>query len=393
MRVVSSLASPSAAPRGNLSPLIPLSAPDLSADVLAGLARALASNWIAHVGPSVDAFEQELAAKVGATACLATNSGTAALHLALRVSEVEPGDVVLCSTLTFVASASPILYLGAEPVFVDCDESGNMSVRALERALSALRRAGRRVRAIVVVHLFGAPANMDAISELARQHHVVVIEDAAQALGATHRGRAVGTLGTLGIYSFAGNKIITTSTGGALLSQDAALIERARWLGTQARDAAVHYQHSQLGYNYRMSNVLAEIGRSQLRVLGQRVRARRLVFERYRSALADLPGVSWLPDAPYGLGNRWLSVALLAPGLFSPEQLVLKLREHGIEARPVFKPLHLQPLFAGREYYAHDGGSISDGLFRGGVCLPSSSQLSHADQQRVVDVLRAAFTS
>jgi pyridoxal phosphate-dependent aminotransferase EpsN len=373
-------------------PLIPLSAPDLSADVVDGLARALATNWIAHVGPNVDAFERELASTVGARASLATHSGTSALHLALRVSGVVAGDVVLCSTLTFVASACPILYLGAEPAFVDCDESGSMSAPALERALRVLQDARRRVSAIVVVHLFGQPANMDAILDIAQAFGVPVVEDAAQALGATHHGRAVGTLGSLGVYSFAGNKIITTSTGGALVSQDAALVERARWLGTQARDVAVHYEHSQLGYNYRMSNVLAELGRSQLRVLADRVQSRRAVFERYRTALADLDDVLWLPDTPYGRGNRWLSV-VLAPSRCSPEQLVAALAAQGIEARPVFKPLHRQPLFAGCAYHAHDGGSVSDRLFARGVCLPSSSNLTRADQRRVVGALRASFAT
>jgi pyridoxal phosphate-dependent aminotransferase EpsN len=373
--------------------MIPLSAPDLSPDVLAGLGRALADNWIAHVGPSVDAFERELASTVGAAGCFATNSGTAALHLALRVAGVGRGDIVLCSSLTFVASASPILYLGARPVFIDADETGSMSAWALERALHATRSRGERVKAIVVVHLFGQPANMDAILELAQRHGVTLIEDAAQALGSSHRGRAVGTLGALGVYSFAGNKIITTSTGGALVSHDAQLIERARWLGTQARDPALHYQHSELGYNYRMSNVLAEIGRSQLRVLGQRVQARRAVFERYRAGLADLPAAAWLADTSYGVSNRWLSVLLLEAGSCAPAQLVASLAAQGIEARPVFKPLHRQPLFAGAEHHPHDRRNVvSDALFAHGVCLPSSSNLSETDQQRVILALRAMLT-
>lgn len=369
-------------------PPIPLSAPDLSSDVHAGLSRVLSENWIAHVGPSVDAFERELASAVGAAGCFATNSGTAALHLALRVAGVASGDVVLCSALTFVASATPILYLGARPVFIDADETGSMSASALERAVSRVHADGHRVKAIVVVHLFGQPANLEPILALARRHDIKVIEDAAQALGASHHGRALGTLGTLGIYSFAGNKIITTSTGGALVSNDRALVDRAHWLGTQARDAALHYQHSELGYNYRMSNVLAEIGRSQLRVLRDRVLARRAVFDNYRVGLADLPAVSWLPEASYGVGSRWLSVMLLAPGSGSPEQLVAALAEQDIEARQVFKPLHRQPLFAGAPCHDHDGGSVSERLFARGVCLPSSSQLSHADQQRVLGAVR-----
>lgn len=359
----------------------------MASDVLAELGDAIASNWIAHVGPSVDAFERELAAEVGAAGCCATHSGTAALHLALRLVGVRPGDTVLCSALTFVASATPILYLGARPVFVDADPSGSMSVRALERAL---HEHGGQVRCIVVVHLYGQPADMASILALAEHHDVPVVEDAAQALGSICAGRAVGTLGRIGVYSFAGNKIITTSTGGALVANVPALIERAHWLAQQAREAALHYQHAELGYNYRLSNVLAAIGRSQLRALEARVAARRAVFERYRDALAATPGVSWLPDAPHGRSNRWLSVLQLDSAI-EPEAVIATLAENEIEARRVFKPLHRQPLFSNAAFHPHGQASESDRLFARGVCLPSSSNLSEHDQQRVIDAVRAAL--
>lgn len=372
-------------------PRIPLSAPHLELDVLAGLDRAIQSNWIAHVGPSVDAFEEELAAHVGAAGCVATHSGTAALHLALRLAGVQAGDTVLCSSATFVASATPILYLGARPVFIDADEGGSMSPHALERALRVSRARGLRVRCIVVVHLFGQPADMSAITPLAQRYQVPIVEDAAQALGAHHGGRALGTIGLLGAYSFAGNKIITTSTGGALVSNDRALIARARWLAQQAREDVPHYEHRELGHNYRLSNVLAEIGRSQLRVLEDRVAARREKFARYREAFAGVPGVSFLPEPEHGHSNRWLSALLLDPACgLSPEALVVELAQRGIESRRVFKPLHRQPLFRGAAYYSH-GDSISDRLFAQGVCLPSSSNLGAGDQARVIAAVLQAL--
>jgi pyridoxal phosphate-dependent aminotransferase EpsN len=362
----------------------------MASDVTDALGEAIGSNWIAHIGPSVDAFERELAAWTGVAGCFAAHSGTAAIHLALRLLDVGPGDAVLCSTLTFVASATPIVYLGATPVFVDSDESGSMSPRALQRALLACKAQGLRVKAIVVVHLYGQPADMKRILALADRHGVPVVEDAAQALGSTYAGRPVGAWGSLGIFSFAGNKIITTSTGGALVANDRRSIERARWLGQQARDDVPFYQHSELGYNYRMSNVLAEIGRSQLRVLTQRVSARRAVFARYKAAFATTPGLGWCADTKLGASNRWLSVVLLERGL-DPDALIEELACHGIEARRVFKPLHRQPLFAAARYYPHAAQSVSDALFARGVCLPSSSNLSEQDQADVIEAVHAAL--
>jgi dTDP-4-amino-4,6-dideoxygalactose transaminase len=367
----------------------------MASDVVSRLERVLAENWIANMGPSVDAFERELAERVGAAACLATHSATAALHLALRLLEVEAGDRVFCSALTFVASANPILYLGAQPVFIDAEPStGNMSAAALERALMQARRGGKLPRAIIVVHLYGQMADMRTLLALADRYGVPIIEDAAQALGSSFRDRAAGTLGLLGVYSFAGNKIITTSTGGALVSSDARLIARARYLSLQARDPAQQYEHAELGYNYRMSNVLAEIGRSQLAVLAERVAARRAVFTRYQAGLSQLAYVSWLHEPSYGLSNHWLSVMMLEPGaILTPDQLIEQLALCDIEARRVFKPMHRQRLYAHAPYYAHGASSVSDRLFERGVCLPSSSNLSGDDQRRVLDALDALLAS
>jgi len=374
---------------------VPLSVPHLAPDVASRLERVLAQNWIANVGPSVDAFESELALRVGSAACLATHSATAALHLALRLVEVEPGDRVFCSALTFVASANPIVYLGAQPVFIDAEPStGNMSAPALERALEAARRDGKLPKAIIVVHLYGQMADMRTLLALASRFGVPIVEDAAQALGASYRGRAAGTLGVLGVYSFAGNKIITTSTGGALVSNDARLIARARYLSMQARDAAQHYEHAELGYNYRMSNVLAEIGRSQLAVLSERVAARRAVFARYRAGLSGQAHVSWLHEPSYGLSNRWLSVMMLEPGArLTADQVVSQLAARGIEGRRVFKPMHRQRLYTNAPFYAHESSSVSDRLFERGVCLPSSSNLSLSDQRRVLGALDELLSS
>ena len=367
-----------------------LSVPHMAPDIAGRLERVLAQNWIANMGPSVDAFESELAQRVGSAGCLATHSGTAALHLALRLTDVRPGDTVFCSALTFVASANPVLYLGATPVFIDAEPgTGNMSAQALERALVEARRREKLPKAIIVVHLYGQMADMHSLLAVAGRHGVPIIEDAAQALGSVYQGRSAGTLGLLGVYSFAGNKIITTSTGGALVSSDPRLIERARQLSLQARDSQSSYEHTELGYNYRMSNVLAEIGRSQLTVLSERVAARRAVFARYRAGLQRLSHVSWLREPSYGLSNHWLSVMLVEPGApVTPDELLHKLAAHGIEGRRLFKPLHRQPLYRGTPFYPHGTSSVCDALFERGVCLPSSSNLALDDQERVIDVLR-----
>ena len=336
----------------------------------------------------MDAFEAEFAAAVGAPYALALSSGTAALHLALLLAGVGPGDEVLVSTLTFSASVNPIVYLGAKPVFIDSERaSWNMDPALLEETLVGRARAGKLPKAVIPVHLYGQSADMDPILAVCNRYGVTVIEDAAEALGATYKGRAPGTLGRAGIYSFNGNKIITTSGGGMLVSGDRELIDHARKLATQARDPAPHYEHSEIGYNYRLSNVLAAIGRGQLEVLEDRVQARRKNFEFYRQALGDLPGIAFMPEAPWGRATRWLTCITVDPAEFGAdrEAIRLALEAEDIESRPLWKPMHLQPVFAGCPVV---GGAVAAGLFERGLCLPSGTSLTDADLARVVDVVR-----
>lgn len=376
-----------------LSQPILLSPPHTGEAERALVAEAFATNWIAPVGPHVDAFENELAATVGAGGAVALTSGTAAIHLALRLLGVGRGDRVYCSSLTFVASANPILYQGAEPVFIDSEpESWNMSPAALEHALDRDRRAGTLPAALVVVHIYGQSADMGPIMELCDAHGVPVIEDAAESLGAKYRNHASGTMGRLGVYSFNGNKIITTSGGGALVGADTELLAEARRLSTQARDTASHYQHSTVGYNYRLSNVLAGIGRGQLKQLEERVARRRAIFDRYREELGAVSGIGWMPEPEWSTSNRWLSVITFDPDQIAetPYTIMRRLRESNIEARPVWKPMHLQPLFRNAEYEPHsDTRSVSDELFLTGLCLPSGSGMTAAEQDRVIEAIAA----
>jgi pyridoxal phosphate-dependent aminotransferase EpsN len=370
-------------------PRIHLSPPHLGPEELRLVQEAFASNWIAPLGPHVDAFEREFAAAVGATHAAAVSSGTAALHLALRSLGVGPGDEVLCSTLTFVASANPIVYQGAAPVFVDSDAATwNMDPALLAEELHRAARRGRLPRAVVLVHLYGQSADLDPIMAACDRHGVPVVEDAAEALGACYRGRSPGTRGRFGAFSFNGNKIITTSGGGMLVSPDGDAMEGVRFLATQARDPAPHYQHSTAGFNYRMSNVLAAIGRGQLRVLGERVAARRRNCRLYAEALAGQPGLELMPEAGYGPSSRWLTVIQIDPREFgaSAEDVRRNLERHNIESRPVWKPMHQQPLFA---HARRIGGAVAERLFRHGLCLPSGSALSDEERERVVETLLA----
>lgn len=365
-------------------PRIYLSSPHMSGEERALIQQAFDENWVAPLGPHVDAFERELAAYVGIGHAAALSAGTAAIHLALRLLGVERGDEVLCSSLTFSASANPIVYQGAAPVFVDCDRSTwNMDPALLAEELESCARAGRLPKAAIVVDLYGQSADWDPIRAACARWDVPIIEDAAEALGADYRGAKCGTFGRIGIFSFNGNKIITTSGGGMLVSDDKALVERARFLATQARDPAPHYEHSTIGFNYRLSNISAAIGRAQLRVLDQRVTARRAVFARYRAAFADLPGITFMPEAPFGRSTRWLTCILVDPKEFgaSREDIRLALAAQDIEARPVWKPMHLQPVFQGCRAR---GGAVSRALFERGLCLPSGSNLSADEQERVI---------
>jgi dTDP-4-amino-4,6-dideoxygalactose transaminase len=369
-------------------PRIYLSSPHMGGGEQALVNEVFASNWIAPVGPQVDAFEQEFAARAGTKFAAVLSSGTAALHLAIRWLGCGPGDEVLCSTLTFSASVNPVLYERATPVFVDSDEkSWNMDPARLAEAIADGIRGGKKPKAVILVHLYGQSADLDPIAALCAQHGIPLIEDAAEALGATYKGRAPGSFGLCGIHSFNGNKIVTTSGGGALVSDDEELIEKARFWSTQARDPAPHYQHSEVGFNYRMSNVLAAIGRGQLRVLDQRVEARRANCAFYQEAFRDLSGVDFMPEAEYGRCTRWLTCITIDPRIAGTdrEQVRLALAAENIEARPVWKPMHLQPIFASTRCY---GGAVSQRLFDQGLCLPSGSNLTRADLQRVADVVR-----
>jgi dTDP-4-amino-4,6-dideoxygalactose transaminase len=391
--------SPPAAPAGGAQvgthtsgvagkPRIYLSSPHIGSLEQALVADVFASNWLAPIGPHVDAFEREFCAAVGAKHAAAVSSGTAALHLALRLANVGPGDDVFVSTLTFAASANPICYLGATPVFIDSERvSWNMDPVLVREALEIRARTNRPPKAIVVVHLYGQTADLSPILDVCASYGVAVIEDAAEALGADYNGRAAGTLGKAGIYSFNGNKIVTTAGGGMLVSDDEALVTHARKLASQARDPAPHYEHSELGYNYRLSNVLAAIGRAQLAVLEERVAARRRNFIFYRDQLADLPGVEFMPEASWGRHTRWLTCLTVDEKELGVdrETLRLALESENIEARPVWKPLHLQPLFSGCERI---GGAVAEDIFHHGLCLPSGSNLTAADLERVVSVIR-----
>ncbi|HEY9664668.1 MAG TPA: DegT/DnrJ/EryC1/StrS family aminotransferase [Allocoleopsis sp.] len=364
-----------------------LSTPHMGNEEVSFVKEAFDTNWIAPVGPHVDAFEKEFCNVVGSGYAAAVSSGTAALHLALRLIGVESGDEVFCSTLTFIASASPITYLGAKPVFIDSDRtSWNMNPYLFQETLEQRAKLNRLPKAVVLVHLYGQSADIEPILKACDQYNIPLIEDAAEALGATYQERSPGTFGKAGIYSFNGNKIITTSGGGMLVSEDAELVEKARFLATQARDPAPHYQHSEIGYNYRLSNVLAGIGRGQLRVLNERVAARRRNFETYQNALGKLPGIQFMPEASFGRATRWLSCLTIDAKQFGVdrEQVRLALAQQNIEARPVWKPLHLQPIFSNCERI---GGEVAEALFEQGLCLPSGSNLSSEDLERVIQAI------
>jgi dTDP-4-amino-4,6-dideoxygalactose transaminase len=364
-----------------------LSPPHMAGGEGALIQDAFRSNWIAPLGPHVDAFENEFRETIGAPHAVALSSGTAALHLALQLAGVTAGDEVIVSTFTFAASAFPVLYQAALPIFVDSElVSWNMDPWLLAEVVEQRVRSGRIPKAVVVVHLYGQSADLAPIVELCNRHGIVLIEDAAEALGATYNGKACGTAGHFGVFSFNGNKIITTSGGGMLVSPDGEAIERGRMLATQARDAAPHYQHSNIGYNYRLSNLLAAVGRGQLRVLGDRVAARRAIFDRYNALLSDLPGIQFMPEAEWGQHTRWLTTVLINPDRagFDRETARQALEEHNIEARPVWKPMHLQPVFEGYPVY---GGAVSEGIFRDGLCLPSGSNMQPEDVERVASVL------
>ncbi|QGS69473.1 aminotransferase class I/II-fold pyridoxal phosphate-dependent enzyme [Oceanobacillus sp. 143] len=349
-------------------------------------------NWIAPLGNNVDGLERDLAEYNEVNDAAVVVSGTSAIHLALRLLNVGLDDTVFCSSLTFVASANPILYQGATPVLIDSEmDTWNMSPVALERALNEAKQNGNLPKAVIVVNLYGQSAKMDELIAICDNHGVNVIEDAAESLGSTYKGRKSGTFGKYGVFSFNGNKIITTSGGGALVSNDEEALKKARFLATQARDQAVHYQHSDVGYNYRMSNIVAGIGRGQMEVLDERVLQKRAVFERYNKAFCNIEGIEFQPELEGTMSNRWLTALTIDPKVtgISRHEIIEKLAEENIEARPVWKPMHLQPLFEGVKYYPHEeGNSVSDYLFEYGLCLPSGTNMSVEEQEKVIEVLK-----
>jgi dTDP-4-amino-4,6-dideoxygalactose transaminase len=369
----------------------------LSVPHMSGLEReyvdeAFRTNWLSTVGPNLDGFESEMAQCLGGGVhTLAVSSGTAALHLTLRYVGVGPGDSVAVSTLTFAASVYPILYLGARPVFLDSEgASGNMDPELVRDYLGRSARRGALPKAVIVVHLYGQHADLDPIAEACADYGVTLIEDSAESLGATYRGRQTATTAPLGILSFNGNKIITTTGGGMVVARDAEAVRRMRKWANQSREPALEYLHREVGYNYRMSNVLAGIGRGQLRVLSERVQARRRIASRYREGLADIPGVMLQDESAWGMHSRWLTVLYLDSDQIriEPAVVIRALADCRIEARPVWRPMHTQPLFAGAERL---GGGVAERLFARGICLPSSSSLSETSQAEVISELRLAL--
>jgi len=366
-----------------------LSVPHMSGHEQKYVEDAFRSNWLSTVGPNLNAFERKMEERIGISA-VALSSGTAAIHLGLRLLGVGAGDEVLCPTLTFAASCNPVLYLGGYPVFLDSERSTwNLDPDLLETVLKKKAQSRRLPKALVVVQLFGQCADMDPIQRICEHYGVKILEDAAEAVGAEYKGRPAGSFGDVAAYSFNGNKIITTSGGGMLLSRRKDWIEKARFWSTQAREPGLAFEHTELGYNYRLSNVLAGIGLGQLEVLSERVRARRAIAFLYSKSFADLDGIELMPQAPFGLHTNWLSCFLIETEKFgiSRDELIERLEAADIESRPVWKPMHLQALYRGCEMH---GGRVAEDLFRRGICLPSSSNLSEEDQQRVIDVIRSA---
>ncbi len=375
-----------------MSKRIFLSPPHMGGEELDFVQEAFSSNYIAPVGPQINLFEKEFAELTGAEHAAAVSAGTAGLHLVLRYAGVGEGDEVFCSTFTFVASANAILYLGAKPVFIDSDTTTwNMDPVLLAEELERRAKQKNLPKALVLVHLYGQAADIDPIWELCKRYSIFLIEDAAEALGAFYKDKVPGTIGHAGIYSFNGNKIITTSGGGMIVSPDSGLIEKVKFWATQARDEAVHYEHSEMGYNYRMSNILAAIGRGQLRVLQERVDKKRAMYRDYEERLGDLPGISFMPEPSWCKASRWLTCLTIDPlqAKSDRDRIIAALEKENIESRPTWKPMHLQPLFKECEVV---GGKVSERLFRDGICLPSGTNMSEEDFDRIVNVIRSCWS-
>ncbi len=357
--------------------------------------EAFDTNWIAPLGANVDGFEKELSEYVGSKTGAALASGTAAIHMALKAVGVKKGDKVFCSSLTFAASCNPIIYQGGIPVFIDSEpESHNMSPVALEKAFKAYEEKGEMPKAVIVVNLYGQSADMDKIMEICKKYNVPIIEDAAESLGATYKGKHSGTFGEYGIYSFNGNKIITTSGGGMLVSNNEEGIAKVRFWSTQARDKARHYEHTELGYNYRMSNIVAGIGRGQLRVLEDRIAKKKEIFETYKEAFKEIEDIEMMPVCEYGEPNYWLTtITLNENSKVKPLDIILALEKENIESRPIWKPMHIQPYYKEYDFYSHNDEeiSVSEDIFNRGVCLPSDTKMTKEEQERVIKIIKGLF--
>lgn len=357
--------------------------------------EAFDTNWIAPLGENVNGFEKELSEYVGSKTGAALASGTAAIHMALKAVGVKKGDKVFCSSLTFAASCNPIIYEGGIPVFIDSEpESHNMSPIALEKAFKAYEEKGEMPKAVIVVNLYGQSADMDKIMEICKKYNVPIIEDAAESLGATYKGKHSGTFGEYGIYSFNGNKIITTSGGGMLVSNNEEGIAKVRFWSTQARDKARHYEHTELGYNYRMSNIVAGIGRGQLRVLEDRIAKKKEIFEAYKEAFKEIEDIEMMPVCEYGEPNYWLTTITLSENSkVKPLDIILALEKENIESRPIWKPMHIQPYYKEYDFYSHndDEISVAEDIFNRGICLPSDTKMSDNDIERVIGIIKNLF--
>ncbi|MBD5531479.1 MAG: aminotransferase class I/II-fold pyridoxal phosphate-dependent enzyme [Lachnospiraceae bacterium] len=368
-----------------------LSSPTMHGDEQRFVQEAFDTNWVAPLGPNVDAFEQEICAYTKAGYAAALDSGTAAIHLALKLAGVKEGDIVFAPSLTFSATCNPIMYEKAVPVFIDCEpDTWNMSPQALEQAFKKYPQA----KAVIAVYLYGTPAKIDELMEICKRHNVPYIEDAAESLGATYKGKQTGTFGRFGIYSFNGNKIITTSGGGMLVSDDQEAIARARFFATQARDKARYYQHSQIGYNYRMSNITAGVGRGQLLHLDEHIALKKAIYERYKEAFADIEEIAMNPVDVDGEANYWLSCMTIRNDSHVTTDMVMdRLDEYNIESRPIWKPMHLQPVFADYDFFTHDGGkeSVSQHIFDHGLCLPSDIKNTPEDMELIIGLVRGLF--
>lgn len=351
--------------------------------------EAFDTNWIAPLGENVNKFEEELANYVGAKCGAALSAGTAAIHMALKALDVKEGDIVFCSSLTFSATANPIIYQNATPVFIDCDrETWNMDPEALKKAFEKYPNP----KAVVIVHLYGTPAKMDEIMAICNKHNVPLVEDAAESLGATYKGKQTGTFGKFGIFSFNGNKIITTSGGGMLVSDDEERIQKVRFWATQSRDKARYYQHSEIGYNYRMSNIVAGIGRGQLKVLNDRLAKKKEIYETYKDAFKDIPEIEMKPVPIDTKPNYWLSTMLLKEGSkVTPLNVMEALDKENIESRPIWKPMHMQPVFEKYDFIKVEDKPVSEDIFARGVCLPSDTKMTKEEQQEVIRVIKELF--